>query len=70
MPYQCHNTASPLVSSYSNYYPVGYVDEYSFIVSAVDGRRGVGPSTTHFSSQKFESYLSRYCQVSVDSGSQ
>ena len=65
-----HSTSSHLVQSWSRDYPVGVADGSSLRFSSVDGKGGVGNSTTHFSSQKFASSLNSYVQFIADSGSQ
>ena len=58
-PYNSHCIELPLVLSLSGNYQVCGVDGSSFGVTSGDDRCGVGPSTTHFSSHKIASYLSR-----------
>ena len=68
LPSHINCTAPPMVSYYSRYYSVGASSDSSFGVSGGYGKGGVGPRTTHFSSQKvgfwidgvdFVSYWSR-----------
>ena len=67
--YWIHFTSFPLVSYCIRYYPVKSSNGSLFVVSGVNGRVGVGPSTTNLSSNKYASYFSSKGQVSVDDGS-
>ena len=51
--YQRHHIVSLMASSFIRYYLYNNTDNYSFVVTCVDGKLGVGPRTTHLSSHKY-----------------
>ena len=56
-PYQIRNTESPMVSSFIKGYSFGADGGSSFVVATSDGKSGMGPRTTHLSSQKVNYWI-------------